>query len=170
MSIPTLFEKIKSFIEGERGKDAFLILTVICVAVCSFVLGRISVVDNKSQNPVVVKFDPSITDYFYKSESSGQVNVPSSSSLKASAGDILETSNNASEYEPEITSEQSSTKTLSSENSQKSDIVASSRGSKYYYTYCSGAKTLSEANKVYFSSEEEAEANGYSLSSPCTKK
>ena len=32
-------------------------------------------------------------------------------------------------------------------------IVASKRGSKYYFIWCSGAKTLSEANKIYFSSE-----------------
>jgi len=48
-------------------------------------------------------------------------------------------------------------------------IVASSRGSKYYYVWCSGAKSLSATNKIYFKSESEAEKAGYSLSTTCEK-
>lgn len=48
-------------------------------------------------------------------------------------------------------------------------IVASSRGSKYYFVWCSGAKTLSETNKVYFESEESAQSAGYTLSTTCKK-
>ena len=46
-------------------------------------------------------------------------------------------------------------------------IVASKRGSKYYFIWCSGAKTLSEANKIYFSSEALAQNAGYSLATNC---
>lgn len=48
-------------------------------------------------------------------------------------------------------------------------IVASTRGSKYYYIWCSGAKSLSATNKIYFQSESDAESAGYSLSSTCEK-
>lgn len=166
MSIHTLPEKIKSFIESEKGKDLLVILTIVCVSVSSFVLGKLSVVDTKTQKPVVVKFDPSITDYLYK-ENEGEGNPPTLSAQNIkNQDDIL-----SSDEEILGTSSGDDTKSVSSNiNDEKGDIVASSRGSKYYYTYCSGAKTLSESNKVYFSSEEEAEANGYSLSSSCTKK
>lgn len=46
-------------------------------------------------------------------------------------------------------------------------IVASKRGSKYYFVWCSGSKTLSEANKIYFESEILAQNAGYSLSTSC---
>ncbi|HRH30808.1 MAG TPA: hypothetical protein PK886_01935 [Candidatus Paceibacterota bacterium] len=46
-------------------------------------------------------------------------------------------------------------------------IVASKRGSKYYFIWCSGAKNLSEANKIYFSSEALAQNAGYSLATNC---
>lgn len=46
-------------------------------------------------------------------------------------------------------------------------IVASKRGSKYYFIWCSGAKTLSETNKIYFDSETSAQNAGYSLATNC---
>lgn len=46
-------------------------------------------------------------------------------------------------------------------------IVASKRGSKYYFVWCSGAKTLSEANKIYFDSENSAQSAGYTLATNC---
>jgi len=46
-------------------------------------------------------------------------------------------------------------------------IVASKRGSKYYFVWCSGAKTLSETNKIYFDSESSAQSAGYSIASNC---
>ncbi len=45
--------------------------------------------------------------------------------------------------------------------------VASSRGKKYYPVDCSAAASLSENNKVYFGSQEEAESSGYTKSSSC---
>ncbi len=171
MSIPTLLEKIKSYIESEKGKDLLIVVTILCVAISSFFLGKLSHIENKQDNPIVVKFDPSITDYFYKSANEGQGTTPTLSSSKTHSSDILTTS---TEIDTENTiTEESANEKLSTPNlvaNEKGDIVASSRGSKYYYVYCSGAKTLSESNKIYFSSEEEAEANGYTLSTSCTKK
>ena len=45
--------------------------------------------------------------------------------------------------------------------------VASKNGSKYYFPWCSGAKRISEKNKVWFSSKSEAEKMGYSISLNC---
>lgn len=46
-------------------------------------------------------------------------------------------------------------------------IVASRTGAKYYYPWCGGAKTISPANLVWFSSEAKAKAAGYSPASNC---
>lgn len=48
-----------------------------------------------------------------------------------------------------------------------SQLVGSKSGTKYHYPWCSGAKTISEANKIYFSSKADAEARGYTPASNC---
>ena len=48
-------------------------------------------------------------------------------------------------------------------------IVASDSGTKYYTPGCSGASKITLAHKIYFSSETEAKAAGYSLAVACTK-
>lgn len=45
--------------------------------------------------------------------------------------------------------------------------VASRNGTKYYLPTCSGAKSISEANKIWFSTKEEAEKAGYAPSAAC---
>lgn len=45
--------------------------------------------------------------------------------------------------------------------------VASKNGTKYHALWCSGAKTISEANKIWFSTKEEAEARGYTPAANC---
>jgi hypothetical protein len=47
------------------------------------------------------------------------------------------------------------------------EVVASSKGTKYHYSYCPGAKQISEKNKITFQSASQAESAGYSLASNC---
>jgi hypothetical protein len=53
------------------------------------------------------------------------------------------------------------------DNLQDGEVVASKNGTKYHFPWCSGAKSISEANKVIFKSAEEAKAAGYSPASNC---
>lgn len=46
-------------------------------------------------------------------------------------------------------------------------FVASKNGTKYYQSSCPSASRIKDANKVYFDSEEEAVADGYSKASGC---
>jgi len=46
-------------------------------------------------------------------------------------------------------------------------FVASSRGKYYYPIDCSLAENLSEANKIFFNSKEEAESRGYIFQTKC---
>ena len=53
------------------------------------------------------------------------------------------------------------------EGAQTGQVVASKSGSKYYYPSCAGASRISPANKIWFSTEDEAAAAGYSLATNC---
>jgi len=50
---------------------------------------------------------------------------------------------------------------------REGSVVGSSKGNKYHFSYCPGAKQISEANKIVFSSVEEAEKAGYTLAGNC---
>lgn len=45
--------------------------------------------------------------------------------------------------------------------------VASKTGKSYHLPWCSGAKLIKDANKVWFSTKEEAEAKGYAPAGNC---
>lgn len=46
-------------------------------------------------------------------------------------------------------------------------VAASRNGKRYYYPWCAGLNRIKEANKIWFSSEESAEAAGYTIASGC---
>jgi hypothetical protein len=45
--------------------------------------------------------------------------------------------------------------------------VGSRKGTKYHLPWCAGAKTISEENKVWFQSKEEAVSRGYTPAQNC---
>ncbi|MDD5152756.1 MAG: hypothetical protein PHS95_02010 [Candidatus Pacebacteria bacterium] len=47
------------------------------------------------------------------------------------------------------------------------ELMGSKNGTKYYYTWCAGANRITEANRIYFNTKEEAEARGYTPASNC---
>jgi len=53
-------------------------------------------------------------------------------------------------------------------NSSGKNFFASSKGKKYYTINCSAGKTIKQENRVYFTTGEEAEKAGYTLSSECS--
>lgn len=46
-------------------------------------------------------------------------------------------------------------------------LVASRNSDKYHYTWCSGAERITEENKIYFLSIEEAREAGYTAAQNC---
>lgn len=46
-------------------------------------------------------------------------------------------------------------------------IIASKGGSKYHYPWCGGAKSISEKNKIWFDSTEDARKAGYTPAQNC---
>lgn len=53
------------------------------------------------------------------------------------------------------------------ENISSTSVVASSKGTKYHYLHCPGAKQISEKNKIVFDTPGEAESAGYTLAANC---
>lgn len=79
------------------------------------------------------------------------------------------------EYDPALTSLTSQTASVIksspiSPTSQNEGVIASKNGKKYHYLHCPGAKQISEANKIVFSSPAAAEASGYTLATNCKKR
>lgn len=50
------------------------------------------------------------------------------------------------------------------------EVIASKSGTKYHLLNCSGAKSIKEENKLYFSSEELAKSAGYLPAANCDFK
>ena len=48
-------------------------------------------------------------------------------------------------------------------------VAASRNGKRYYYPWCAGLNRVKEANKIWFESEEKAEAAGYIVASGCER-
>ena len=46
-------------------------------------------------------------------------------------------------------------------------FVASRNGKKYYYAWCESAKVIKEANRIWFSTADEAEKAGYEPATNC---
>ncbi len=51
--------------------------------------------------------------------------------------------------------------------STSKQFVASRTGKKFYLSWCGGASRISNANKIWFSSEKEAITQGYSPATNC---
>lgn len=76
---------------------------------------------------------------------------------------------NAPEITPEtftgvVTKENSAGFAMSKEGVS---LVGSKNGTKYHYTWCAGAQKITEANRIYFTSKEDAVARGYTPASNC---
>lgn len=49
----------------------------------------------------------------------------------------------------------------------RGDYVASKSGTKYHFTWCPGAQSIKEENKIFFATKEEAERAGYGPAANC---
>ena len=104
---------------------------VILVAVASFGLGRMSVVETARSNT------STITPVSRAAQPAAAVTAP-----------------------PVATETESALQPAG-------DFVASRNGTKYHLLTCPGAKQITEANKIYFTSVAEARASGYTPAANC---
>ena len=136
--------------EGNRGKNIATIIIVILVGLGSFGLGRLS--KDASSNDFKITYPNQPANVISATESTqGTYN----SSLNS----------NFVQQTPKTS--QINNKSKSSTSSVGKIYFASSRGNKYYHIGCGGGKTLKPENKIYFTTEAEAQAAGYQKSSTC---
>ena len=148
-SIPQAGQKIKDFSGTPVARDIYVVLLIILASCASFGLGRMSV--RESRESIAIEYDPQIAQAGLLVPA-GQ-NVP----MYATSATGVDKSN--------LTASVASAVAPATQSGGK--YVASKKGKKYYAVSCSGAKTLAEANKIWFATVADAEKAGYTKSSSC---
>ena len=139
MSIKEKAEKVKDFLVANE-KELFYSLMLILVALLAFGLGRLSKIEEAK---VPVRIENATT-------SSEVVNTSGSNTTVSenTASVVVNDNANAPEY-------------------QIGSVVVSSRGKKYHFPWCPGAKTIKASNRIVLT-EAQAKAKGYTLASGCS--
>ena len=133
MSIKETLFKVKRYFEWLRGEQFVLGVVIVLVALSSFGLGRLSLIE-ESRQPVK----------FLRSSAAG------SAALRATAA------------EGQVGTETPAETVLPTPVADLGGkVVGSKSGRKYHFPWCPGARTISEVNKIWFSSIEAARAAGY---------
>ena len=133
-------EKIKYFLESEKGKDILIVLIVILVGIASFMLGRLSKQAQNSEFKVIYPYEQANAISGLKEAQNG---------LNQQIQGIAQP--NISEI-PGI---------------PQGNFFASKKGKKYYSLGCSAGKTIKDSNKIWFTTGDEAIKAGFELSSSC---
>lgn len=143
MNIPKPPEKIKSL--GTRGQEWVKIAgecaVLILVLVVAFLLGRISVLQTKTTaEPIRVIYPPLVS-----------TNVP-----KFIESGVVSTTQNVDTVTDPISAEPADWL-----------FAASKTGKTYYPKGCSGLNRVHIENRVYFTTEAQAQSAGYTRSTTC---
>lgn len=146
MNIRETREKIKRWRAGWDSRDAYVLLLFIFVGFGSFGLGRLSKLQ-ESRMPL-------------------RIQGAGLEQTAAAAPHFLSPRSAA-------TAESAEASAALPEKEEKETVapggqfVASRAGGKYHFPWCPGAQRISEANKIWFSSVEEARKAGYTPASNC---
>ncbi len=130
-------KKVKNLIAANQS-DLYVALVIFLVGIGSFGLGRLSVIWPEKQ-PLRVEYPPPTgKGTLNRQTNRAKVGIPTASSKQAA---IIE--------------------------SGKGTYVASKNGSAYHFPWCPGAQKIKDANKIWFTTKEEAEAKGYKPAGNC---
>ena len=159
MSIPNEAEKInmshmpvETFSLDSQGrveskgiiKRYFLAFLILLVSVVSFGLGKLSAT---TTSHLSVSYDPSLSSLDQSRSTTTPLQTQSKSTLSSTQPAAI----------------QAGVESLSQPSDTK--VSASSKGTKYYYSYCKS--NISAKNKIMFESKEMAESAGYTLAANC---
>ncbi len=145
MSIHDYTQKIKTFSQSPQGREAAVVSIVILTGIICFVLGRLSIGEEKDSGVVIT----------------GGANAIGAALIDPSR--LTQTLN---------TTQNNKEQSLIVQNTQTNMAgdglyVASSRGKKYYPIDCPAASGLSKKNLIYYKTASDAEKAGKSLSGSC---
>lgn len=121
-------------------KDVYIALIIFTTGVTSFLIGRLSVANNSGE-------------VFIKYNDNGIVKDGST---------VLETNTIKSSVTEDTKSQDTIVNT-----SEKGMYVGSKNSNKFHLPWCSGAQRISEENKVWFQTKDEALAMGYIPAANC---
>ncbi|HEY9480781.1 MAG TPA: hypothetical protein VIR98_00940 [Candidatus Paceibacterota bacterium] len=130
-------EKIKLWVGLAEKRDIFVALVVILTALSAFFIGRISRIET-DRPPVVIRQFPAVQS---------PVQVPKKTAVTAVASQTAAVG--------------------ASSGAVKGIYVASKNGTKYHLPNCIGAKSISDANKIWFATKADAEKAGYTPAGNC---
>lgn len=132
-----MLTKLKSWVLDDT---IYIAVLLVLVAFVSFGLGRLSVTESVTKQPFV-----------------GQTALQPATVIQAEATSTVATSTKSVEVLP----------IAQPLPSPVQNYVASKSGTKYHAMHCPGAKQIKETNKIFFQSEQEAEAAGYTRAANC---
>ena len=146
MSIKEKLEKSKIFLKTRAGywtpgklleRNIFIAVVILLASFTSFALGRLSAMEEKKE-PVRIAF-------------------PEEKIKEATAAAVISS----------VPHTQSTPALIPQEQEGRGEYVGSKNGTKYHLPWCSGAKRISEANKIWFADKQEAEKAGYAPAANC---
>lgn len=154
MNIPELRLKVKEGLETLQNKEIYTAFLILVVGLCSFGLGRLSLFEGQKA-PIIISnaipFD----------------SVQTASALSSSPSSPRGENEVARQGSSELLLPSSSLKEEEAKPAPGGQLVASKGGTKYYFPWCGSASRISEANKVWFNSVEEARKAGYTPAANC---
>ena len=129
-----------------NNNELYLAAIIILTAVISFGLGRLSKI-REEKTPITI-------ENVKENAETGESKPLSTSNVDKTNGAGIMLQHNSS--------------TISSALSASLKIfVASRNGKKYYYAWCESANVIKEHNRVWFSTQAEAEKAGYQPAANC---
>lgn len=134
----------RSWLEKLLERNSFVALVVFLAALSSFALGRLSAMEEGRESVKIT----------FPEEKSGAAETTAAAVFSQSP------------------SAQQALIPVPIPNPQAGEegegkYVGSKNGTKYHLPWCSGAKRIADANKVWFASKEEAESLGYIPAANC---
>lgn len=132
--------KCKELWERFQSREVYTVILIVLVGFASFGLGRLSRLE-QGRGPILITVPPA-------SQTASALSPVKSQTPKVSSSSTVDT-------------------VVSPILPAGGQVVASKNGGKYHFPWCSGAQRISEANKVWFDSVEEARKAGYAPASNC---
>lgn len=155
MSLQDLLEKCKS-------DKVFIALVVILVGIGSFGLGRLSKIEILKRG-ISIEAPAAVVESLEGQNKALNRGLETTNPVSRQTNNQNATINGAVINNAAVISPAQKTESIQSGG----QVVASKSGTKYHFPWCSGAKTISEKNKIWFDSPEAARVAGYTPAANC---
>jgi hypothetical protein len=153
MSISDIRIKIKELARVMDRRDVWALSCICCVGIGGYYIGRLDPV-RADAKPIEIRMETGLTQGPIEPVATTTSLKPKSAVAPSTWPNKVATSTAA--FPPSTVLERKTGK-----------YVASKTGSKFHLPTCAGARGISEANKVWFESREEAERAGYAPAANC---